>query len=104
MNLLTAYGISMLTILTLLMFGIRNRQTGWRRERHDSLTDVLMTWAELSAAMRQTAVPVHSAKSPVFGTQIAALNQAVSGEAGSVAPAAGGEMKAAEAAVAQNQR
>lgn len=44
-HLLPAYGIAAAAIAILASMGIRNRRSGWIRERNDNIVDVLLAWA-----------------------------------------------------------
>jgi hypothetical protein len=52
-HLLVAYGMAAVAIAVLALMGMRNRQSGWRRERNDNIVDALIAWAEKKADARK---------------------------------------------------
>lgn len=78
--------IAVLTTAWLVSCGIRNRKTGWRRERSDTVTDILMIWADLVNSKRYArdsrpepsgAPHAPAPSAPVFISDLTALNAAL---------------------------
>lgn len=78
--------IAVLTTAWLVSCGSRNRKTGWRRERSDTVTDILMTWAGVVNSNRYTrdsrsepsgAPHAPALSAPVFISDLTALNAAL---------------------------
>lgn len=78
--------IAVLTTGWLVSCGIRNRKTGWRRERSDMMTDILMTWAGVVNSKRYARDSRPEAagaprgpepSAPVFISDLTALNTAL---------------------------
>ena len=49
-----AYGIALLIAVVLGFMGVRNQRSEWRRERSDTVLDIMMAWAEAKAGILTT--------------------------------------------------
>jgi hypothetical protein len=78
-----AYGIVICTVAFMGRMSVRNKRSGWQRQRSNLLMDLLYTWAAANAEMRSARVaPVPAALTPVIGSQLSALNVALSKNGG----------------------
>jgi hypothetical protein len=71
-ELTAAWAVAATLAAALLWFGRRNRRSGWRRKRHDTITDVLMKWAATKAP--QTPAPPAA---PTMTSDLTALGTAL---------------------------
>jgi hypothetical protein len=78
-----AYGIVICTVAFMGWMSVRNKRSGWQRQRSNPLIDLLYTWAAANAEMRSARVaPVPAAPIPLIGSQLSALSVALSKHGG----------------------
>lgn len=75
-----AYGIVICTVAFMGWMSVRNKRSGWQRQRSNTLIDLLYTWAAANAEMRTA--PVATAPVPLISSQLSALNVALSKNGG----------------------
>jgi hypothetical protein len=80
-----AFGVAIATAVVLTWMGIRNQQSGWRRQRSNTILDILYAWAAANAEMRITtseAPRQQPAAQPTMESQLSALHAALTPNAG----------------------
>jgi hypothetical protein len=80
-----AFGIAIATAGVLALMGVKNRQSGWRRQQSNTVLDILCAWAEANAQMRAMAKapsPVPPAAQLSMESQLSALHAALTPHAG----------------------
>jgi hypothetical protein len=82
-----AFGIVAATVALLSFFSVLNRRSGWKRERRDLVTEMLMAWAEARAEERRMAPSIVKPAEAPIAVQLSNLNAVLQMNAG-VQPAA----------------
>lgn len=78
-----AFGIVAATVALLSFFSVLNRRSGWKRERRDLVTEMLMAWAEARAEERRMAAsPVVKPAAIPIAAQLSNLNAVLQMNAG----------------------